>query len=88
MHKMCASLQNKRLSCGIFGNNYDLEECAPEDVVQIFAIICGLRLTSAALPRAELAGEQNLPASKTPRTRCQLVSHIPYLDPFALRAVC
>lgn len=58
LHKMCVSLQNKGLSCGIFGDNYDLEKCALEEVVQIFDIIYRLWLTSAAHPRAELAASK------------------------------
>lgn len=60
LHKMCVPPQNKGLSCGIFGNNYDLEKCALKEAVQIFDILYRLWLTSATPPRAELAENKPL----------------------------
>lgn len=45
LRKMYVSLQNKGLSCGVFDNNYDLEECALVEVVQIIDISYRLQLT-------------------------------------------
>lgn len=88
LHQMCVSPQNKELSCGIFGNNYDLGKCALKEVAQIFDIIYRLWLTSATPPRAELAVSKPLCFKNASRTIVSLSPNISYLDPFALCLVC
>lgn len=85
LHKMCVSLQNKGFSCGIFGNNYDLEECAVEEVAQIFDIIYGLWLTSAALPTAEFAASKPLCFKNASHT---MLVCLPHFLPGSLCSLC
>lgn len=83
---MDAPPQNKGLSCGIYDNNYDLEECALTQV-QIIDISYRLRLTP---PRQVFLGpsSQTFSVNQTLRTARRLPFPVSYLDRFALRAVC
>lgn len=85
LHKMCVSLQNKGLSCGIFGNNYDLEKYVLEEVVQIFGIIYRLWSTSATLPRAELAASKPICSKNVFHTT---LARLPHFLPGSLRSLC
>lgn len=85
LHKTCVSLQNKGLSCGIFGNNYDLEKCALEEVAQIFDIIYRLCLSSAALPRAELAASKPLRFQNASHA---MLARLPHFLPGSVCSLC